>query len=159
MENSTKKIFETIFQCIFGLFEFPIKTWEKFRNDKYCKILQKLLIYLCTALAWWPGGSLLLDPGRSSRVLAAALLHLGLAAAGGDGADHPGRHPLHVHVKRPQVTLHHEPKETHKLHQVASLRHPSRCRPHPRQRKLKNILNLHNTNIFTLSPNIFANML
>ena len=99
MENSTKKIFETIFQCIFGLFEFPIKTWEKFRNDKYCKILQKLLIYLCTALAWWPGGSLLLDPGRSSRVLAAALIHLGLAAAGGDGADHPGRHPLNVHVQ------------------------------------------------------------
>ena len=115
--------------------------------------------YFSGYLQRWPGGSLLLYPRRSSRVLAAALLHLGLAAAAGDGADHPGRHPLHVHVQRPQVPLHHEPKETHKLHQVASLRHPSHCRPHPRQRKLKNILNLHNTNIFTLSPNIFANML
>ena len=50
MENSTKKIFETIFQCIFGLFEFPIKTWEKFRNDKYCKN------YLFTYVQRWPGG-------------------------------------------------------------------------------------------------------
>ena len=59
--------------------------------------------YFSGYLQRWPSSGLLLYPGRSSRVLAAALLHLGLAAAAGDGADHPGRHPLHVHVQRPQV--------------------------------------------------------
>ena len=68
--------------------------------------------YYSGYLQRWPGGSLLLHP---LRVLAAALLHLGLAVAAGDGADHPGRQPLHVPVQRPQVPPHHEPQETHQL--------------------------------------------